>query len=66
MLLILIHLIAITPEMLVQQQLNAYNARGIDAFLAPYADDVELYQFPDKLIGKGKDAMRKAYTCYLQ
>jgi hypothetical protein len=47
---------------LVQQQLNAYNARSIDAFLAPYADDVELYDFPDKLVGKGKDAMRKAYT----
>lgn len=55
-------LIAITPVMLVQQQLNAYNARSIDAFVAPYADDVELYQFPDKLIGKGKDAMRKAYS----
>src|SRR5664279_1522966 len=55
-------LIAITPVMLVQQQLNAYNARSIDAFVAPYADDAELYQFPDKLIGKGKDAMRKAYS----
>ncbi len=55
-------LIAITPLTLVQQQLNAYNARNIDAFIAPYADDAELYQFPDKLIGKGKDAMRKAYS----
>lgn len=55
-------LIKITPVMLVQQQVNAYNARSIDAFLAPYADDVEMYQFPGKLIGKGKDAMRKAYS----
>ena len=55
-------LIKITPVMLVQQQLNGYNARSIDAFVAPYADDAELYQFPDKLIGKGKDAMRQAYT----
>ena len=47
---------------MVQQQLNAYNARSIDAFLAPYDDDVELYDFPDKLVGKGKDAMRKAYS----
>ncbi len=55
-------LITITPLSLVQQQLNSYNARSIDAFVAPYADDAELYEFPDKLIGKGKDAMRKAYT----
>lgn len=55
-------LIAPTPESLVQQQLNAYNARNIDAFLEPYADDVELYTFPDKLLGKGKEIMRSQYS----
>lgn len=50
-----------TPEMLVQQQLNAYNAHDLDAFLAPYADDVEIYTFPAKLDTKGKEAMRKNY-----
>ncbi len=54
-------LLPISPEILVQQQLNAYNLRALDAFLAPYADDVELYTFPDKLIGKGKEYMRKSY-----
>ena len=54
-------LIPVTPAILAQQQLNAYNARDIDAFLAPYAEDVELYDFPDKLISKGKEAMRKGY-----
>src|SRR6185312_11711188 len=43
-----------TPEMLAQQQLNAYNAHDLDAFLAPYADDVEIYTFPNKLDTKGK------------
>lgn len=52
----------VTPEFLVQQQLDGYNARDIDAFLAPYADDVELYAFPQKLIGKGKDKMRVDYS----
>ena len=52
----------LTPESLVNQQLVAYNARDIDAFLSPYSDDVELYAFPDKLIGKGKDLMRKQYS----
>jgi hypothetical protein len=50
-----------SPLDLVERQLKAYNARNIDAFLEPYADDVELYEFPDKLLSKGKDAMRKDY-----
>lgn len=50
-----------TPENLVQQQVNGYNARNIDAFLEPYAEDIELYTFPSKLISKGKEAMRKVY-----
>lgn len=50
-----------SPVDLVERQLKAYNARNVDAFLEPYADDVELYEFPDKLISKGKDAMRKDY-----
>lgn len=52
----------ITPEKLVQQQLIAYNSRNIDAFLEPYSDDVELYMFPNQLLGKGKDFMRKDYA----
>lgn len=51
-----------TPTDLAQRQLNAYNARNIDAFLEPYADDVELYDLPDKLLAKGKEAMRKQYA----
>jgi imidazolonepropionase-like amidohydrolase len=51
-----------TPLALVQRQLNAYNLRNIDAFLEPYADDTELYIFPDKLVGKGKEYMRKYYS----
>jgi imidazolonepropionase-like amidohydrolase len=50
-----------TPEMLAQQQLNAYNAHDVEAFLAPYAEDVEIYNFPSKLDIKGKADMRKAY-----
>lgn len=51
-----------TPVMLVQQQLNAYNAHDLEAFLAPYADDVEIYSTIGKLQIKGKEAMRKEYT----
>jgi hypothetical protein len=55
-------IVKVTPESLAQQQLNAYNARNIEAFLEPYAEDVELYLFPGKLISKGKEAMRKSYS----
>jgi hypothetical protein len=51
-----------SAEKLVQEQFDAYNARNIDAFLAPYSDSVELYEYPDKLIGKGKAQMRQMYT----
>lgn len=54
-------LIINSPEYLVQQQLNAYNAHDVEAFLEPYAEDVELYEFPGKLLMKGKDNMRKDY-----
>lgn len=54
-------LLMTTPETLVQQQLNAYNARNMEAFLAPYSDSVELFEFPNVPYSKGKDEMRKAY-----
>lgn len=50
------------PAELAQQQLNAYNAGDIDAFLAPYADSVEVYNFPGALQYKGKDKMRPQYA----
>ncbi len=56
------HLLKDKPEDLAQRQLNAYNFRNIDAFLEPYADDVEVYSFPDQLQFKGKEAMRKGYA----
>ncbi len=55
-----------TPEQLAQQQLNAYNAGNIDAFLEPYADDVRVYSFPDKLQYQGKELMRKNYADFFK
>ena len=55
-----------TPLALVQRQLNAYNGHNLEAFLEPYAEDVEIYRFPNTLQMKGKDAMRKAYQFVTQ
>lgn len=53
--------VVVTPEMLAQQQLNAYNAHDLEAFLESYSDDVEIYNFPDSLMTKGKAQMREQY-----
>ena len=47
---------------LAQAQLDAYNARDIEAFLIPYADSVEVYTFPSELQYTGKDKMRARYA----
>ena len=51
----------LTAEAVVQAQLEAYNARDIDAFIATYADDVKIYEFPDKLLSEGTADMRDRY-----
>jgi hypothetical protein len=51
-----------SAEAVVQRQLDAYNARDIDAFLATYSDDVELFNFPATPRSKGKEAMRARYA----
>ncbi|KOY86084.1 steroid delta-isomerase [bacterium 336/3] len=51
-----------SPTDLAQQQLKAYNQRNIEAFLEPYSDSVKVYEFPNKLMYKGKETMRKSYA----
>ncbi|MEO1218596.1 MAG: nuclear transport factor 2 family protein [Bacteroidota bacterium] len=51
-----------SPEALAQRQLNAYNARDIEAFLACYHQDVKIYSYPDQLMYQGKDKMRPGYS----
>ncbi|RYZ63005.1 MAG: amidohydrolase [Chitinophagaceae bacterium] len=47
---------------LADQQLLAYNAHNLEAFLAVYADDVEIYELNSgKLQMKGKEQMRQGY-----
>ena len=55
-----------TPFDLAQQQLNAYNLRNIEAFLEPFSDSVEVYDFPDKMIYKGIDEMRRRYKPFFE
>ncbi len=59
-------LIPVTPVALAQRQLNAYNLRDIDAFLEPYADDVEIYNYPNSLLYKGKAEMKLDYSALFE
>ncbi len=51
-----------SPEQIVQRQVNAYNARDIEAFLATYTEDIEVYDEENKLIAKGQEQMRSTYA----
>ena len=51
-----------SPRVLAQEQLEAYNKRDIDAFLKPYAKDVKVYTFPNKLEYEGIERMREQYA----
>lgn len=55
-----------SPEEVVQRQVNAYNARNLDAFLATYAADARIYDHPDRLRSDGRDAMRPRYAQLFQ
>ena len=50
------------PTDIIQGQLNAYNNQDIEAFLSWYSEDVEVYNFPNELVYKGKDKMRERYA----
>ena len=54
-------IVSYSPVDLVQQQLNAYNAHDLEAFLVPFAENVEIYSTSGKLMMKGKEEMRKEY-----
>jgi hypothetical protein len=46
----------------VEQQLNAYNARDIDAFMQWWADDCEYYEFPSRLLARGASEIRERHV----
>lgn len=57
-----VDIITETPEQIVQRQLNAYNARDIDAFMDTYSENIKIYNFPETLSIEGKAAMRAQFA----
>jgi hypothetical protein len=47
-----------SPEVVVQRQLDAYNAKDLDAWLATYAPEAKQYEHPGKLLASGHAEIR--------
>jgi putative hydrolase of HD superfamily len=55
-----------TPEVVVQRQLDAYNQRDIEALLAVYAEDAQMFEHPATLLASGSDALRQRFSARFQ
>jgi hypothetical protein len=55
----------IPTESVVQRQLDAYNARDIDALMATYTADIELFEHPAKLLASGAAEVRERQAARL-
>ena len=56
----------ITPAAVVQRQLDAYNARDVEALMATYADDAEQFEHPAKLLASGQAQLRERFAARFQ
>lgn len=54
------------PSAVVQRQLDAYNARDVDALLATYARDARQYEHPGKLAASGEAEIRSRMALRFQ
>lgn len=51
-----------TPAELVQKQLDAYNAKDLDALISTYAEDAQQFQHPSKLLASGAAQIRERFA----
>ncbi len=47
-----------SPEVVVQRQLDAYNAKDLYAWLSSYAPDARQFELGGKLLAQGRDEIR--------
>lgn len=51
-----------TPVAVVQAQLDAFNAKDVDALMATYAPDAQQWALHGDLLAQGHDALRARYA----
>ena len=54
------------PAAVVQAQLDAYNARDIEALMRTYAPDAQQFALHGALLAEGRDAIRPRYEARFQ
>ena len=47
-----------SPEVIVQRQLDAHNAKELDAWLSTYAEDAKQFELGGGLLAQGHEAIR--------
>jgi hypothetical protein len=47
-----------SPEVVVQRQLDAYNAKNLEAWLSTYAPDAKQFELGGQLLAQGHEQMR--------
>jgi hypothetical protein len=50
-----------SPLEVVNRRMQYYNDHRVDAMLELYGDDIAVYTYPDKLLGKGKVHLRRTF-----
>ncbi len=58
----LMNTVFLTPEQVVQEQLDAFNARDLDSLLTIYAEDAEMFEHPSKLLASGAAQLRERFS----
>ena len=55
-----------SPADLIQRQLDAYNEHDLDALLATYAEDAQLFEHPATLLASGHSQVRARFALRFQ
>ncbi len=50
-----------SPLEVVNLRMQAYNEHDLERFLSTYSEDVEIFTYPDKSLGKGKKRLRNLF-----
>jgi hypothetical protein len=55
-----------TPEAIIQRQLDAHNSHDLDALMATYAEDAQQFEHPSKLLASGAAEIRARFEARFQ
>ena len=55
-----------SPEDVVKKQLDAYNAKDLEAFMSVWAEDAQYFAHPSTLLARGAAAIRERHLVRFQ